>query len=173
MMGFSLFDERTGPPLRARIGGLLAAGHDASFALDRIRLAVLDLTDSELTGLRRCRVLLGHLDASTLLDATDVGGQRTRPDLGPLLRFMDRGRLEIRSAGLAGWNPDFAVVRGSNSAVGVLGTIRFGGLETHAGPGFTAVVTDPAATGLLQRRFDELWEVSHDVLPAVRPVLEG
>jgi hypothetical protein len=174
MMGptFTLLDERSAPPLRARIGRLLAEAREADFALARIRLAVLDLGEQELAPLRRCRVLLGHLDASSLLDRAESPNRGVGPTLGPLLRFIRSGRLEVRSAGLAAWSPDFGVVRATDAATGILGTIRFGNPDLHVGPGLTVVTREPGPLALLGQRFDELWAVSHDVLPAITHVLE-
>lgn len=168
-----LLDERATPPLRLRVGRLLAEADEAVFALARVRLAVLDLGDEELGSLQRCRVLLGHLDATILHDASDSASRRSlAPSFGRLLRFAASGRLEVRSAGLAGWTPDFAVVRRGPKSTALLGAIQFGNPELLTGPTFTAVVTDTDAATLLRLRFDELWHGSHDVLPAIRQVLE-
>jgi hypothetical protein len=169
----TLLDERATPPLRRRIGDLLAEADETSFALARVRLAVLDLGDDELGSLSRCRVLLGHLDASTLLDASDSAGRRAlAPALGRLFRFASSGRLEVRSAGLATWNPDFGIAQRGTQVTGLLGAIHFGNPELLTGPTLTAITRDPDATALLRLRFDDLWQKSHDVLPAILQVLE-
>lgn len=170
--GTALLDERSTPPLRARIGHLLASAEDAMFAVRRIRLGVLDLTDPELATVQRCRVLLGQLDASVLLDAAEGTAAGPTASLAPLLRFAGSGRLEVRSAGVAGWSPDFAVVRAGERAMGMVGAIYFGSPDLVVGPALTVPVTGDDATALLRSRFDELWARSHDVLPAIREVLE-
>lgn len=167
-----LFDERGNPPLRARIGQLLATADEAVFAVGRIRLGVLDLAEWELASLQSCRVLLGHLDASTLLDAADDDGPTRAPRLGPLLRFAATGRLEVRSAGVGSWSPDFAVVSAAGRRVGLVGAIYFGRPDLVIGPALTVPIVEPAETSLLVARFDDLWQRAHDVLPAVRDVLE-
>lgn len=183
-----LLDERARPPLRQRIGTLLASADEAAFAVTRIRLAVLDLTEPEIGRIRRCRVLLGQLDASMLLDVTDgadvtdgpdvtdpgrpAASNRARPAMDGLLAFARSGRLEVRSVGLGGWTPDFGVVTGPSGCTGVLGSIQFGNPELVIGPAFTAITTEPETTAALLRRFDELWDGAHDVLPAIREVLE-
>jgi hypothetical protein len=169
---FQVLDERVSPPLRTRLGSLMASANQAAFAIGRIRLALLDLREQELAGLHRCRVLLGRLDAATLLDAADDPRGEARPSLGPLLRFIELGRLEVRSAGLVAWSPDFAWIEVPGSTVSLLGAIRFGGAELNTGPGLTASTTDPDVARLVRARFEELWEVAHDVLPAIRDVLE-
>jgi hypothetical protein len=168
-----LLDERTEPPLRQRIGRLMAGAHDAAFALTRVRLAVLDFGDDELGSLRRCRVLLGHLDASILHDTSDSVSHRAfAPSFGRLVRFAASGRLEVRSAGLASWTPDFALIDRDGAPTALLGAIQFGNPELLTGPMFTAAIRDAEAAALLRRRFDDLWEASHDVLPAISQVLQ-
>lgn len=168
-----LLDERSRPSLRQRVGQLLSSADEAAFAVARIRLAVLDLSDQEVRGIRRCRVLLGQLDASMLLDAADEARPgRPGAAVARLLRFLASGRLDVRSAGLAAWAPDFGIVDGRLGRIGLVGSIQFGSPELVIGPAFTAVTTDPAITGRLLVRFDELWAGSHDVVPAIREVLE-
>jgi hypothetical protein len=172
-----LVDERSRPTLRKRLGQLLAEADTAAFAVARIRLGVLDLSDAELGGLSRCRVLLRQLDATMLLDtAQDPGPSGTdgrgNGAIGRLFRFVTSGRLEVRSAGLGSWTPDFGVVEHGTGRTGLLGAIQFGNPELVVGPALTIVSIDPAITTCLLSRFDQLWDRSHDVLPAIREVLE-
>jgi hypothetical protein len=170
----ALIDERTGPPLRQRVGRLLAGADDAAFAVARIRLAVLDLTDEELGRMRRCRVLLGFLDAAMLAEASEAAGP-AGPGSSALARlhhFAASGRLQVRSAGLARWTPDFAVITGPDGPVGLVGSIQFGAPELVVGPAFTMVARDDDTVTLLRHRFDELWDRSHDVLPAIHGMLQ-
>jgi hypothetical protein len=170
---FTLLDERARPTLRRRIGALLASADEAAFAVARIRLALLDLHDEEVGRLRRCRVLLGQVDAAMLLDASEgTSPPGSGPDLSGLRRFVLSGRLEVRSVGLGAWTPDFGVVSAPSGWTGVFGSIQFGNPELVIGPAFTAVISDPDATRVLLRRFDELWTSAHDVLPAIQEVLE-
>jgi hypothetical protein len=168
-----LLDEQGRPTLRQRVGQLLSSAEEAAFAVRRIRLAVLDLTDQELGTIRRCRVLLGQLDASMLLDAAEAGAAGPGSGaLGGLFRFVRSGRVEVRSAGLAAWTPDFGLVHTPAGPVGLVGSIQFGNPELNMGPSFTVVLTDPDSALRLGARFDELWDRAHDVLPAIRQVLE-
>lgn len=163
-----LLDERSAPSLREVIGGLMVDADTVDFAIARIRLANLDLADDEVNGPRRTRVLLGHLDASTLLDA------RTAADttVARLDRWARSGRLAVRSAGIGAWTPDFSVYHRPDGSSCLMGAHYFGSPQLTVGPSFTTVSEDPASARLLQRRFDELWERSHDVLPAIIGVLE-
>ena len=168
MTAIRLLDERAVPPLRSVIGGLLAASETVDFAVTRIRLANLDLTPREIAGPRRCRVLLGRLDASTLLD-TDTA----RSDaVGALIRWARSGRLQVRSAGIGAWTPDFSVYHDRSGSRCLLGAHYFGSPHLTVGPSFTCVTEDDRTVRLLGTRFDGLWERSHDVLPAIVGVME-
>ena len=163
-------DERGAVPVRDRVGRLLSGASRADFAVGRIRLAAVDLAAGEVAGVERCRVLLGQLDAGTLLDVADAPAA-ARELLEVLASWAGSGRLEVRSAGLAGWTPDFSVFRGPPDTA-LLGAHYFGSAYPAVGPSFTAVLEDAAHIALLARRFEELWALGHDVLPAVRTVLE-
>lgn len=172
-----VLDERSPRPVRDRIGALLAGAATADFAVGRIRLAALDLTAGEVANVRRCRVLLGRLNVGMLLDAADVtSGQWLAPSqavqrLEVLTAFASSGRLEVRAAGLDGWVPDFSVYAGDQRSA-LLGAHYFGSTDPVAGPSFTAFLEEPDAVSLLASRFEELWRRGHDVLPAIREVLE-
>ncbi len=166
-------DERSERPLRPLIGELLTSCAHADLALQRVRLAALDLTDQEVHGPRRCRVLLGQLDAWTLLDA-DSGPARDRAGLGRLHDWLASGRLEVRSAGIGAWTPDFSIFHHVPAPpTCLLGAHYFGSPQLAVGPSVTVVISEAAAARLLQRRFNELWERAHDVAPAIVAVLRG
>lgn len=167
-MSVRLLDERSSPPLRAVIGRLMTEAETVDFAVARIRLANLDLSAAEIGGPRRCRVLLGQLDASTLLDAEGARGDALRR----LADWTASGRLEVRSAGIGAWTPDFSLYGGPRGATSLLGAHYFGSPQLTVGPSFT-VITERAEThALLRERFEALWDRSHDVLPAIIAVLE-
>lgn len=168
MTGLRLLDERAVPPLRSIIGSLLTTSETVDFAVTSIRLASLDLTPREIAGPRRCRVLLGRLDASTLFDTgTARGGS-----MDGLIRWARSGRLLVRSAGIGAWTPDFSVYHDRSGSRCLLGAHYFGSPYLTIGPSFTVVTEDRRMVRLLGARFDGLWERSHDVLPAIVGVLE-
>lgn len=176
-----LLDERSPGVVRARIGALLGRATAAAFAVGRIRLHALDLTVEEVDRVARCRVLLGHLEAGTLLDGLERRDAAAAGRLEVLLGFARSGRLEIRSAGMGGWTPDFSIYRfgpegadagASRATVGLLGAHYFGAPHPVAGPSFTVELSGAAAAALLTERFEELWGLGHDVLPAIDEVLE-
>lgn len=166
-----LLHERGPVSVRARIGVLLSRAATADFAVARIRLSALDLTAEETAGVRRCRVLLGRLDAGMLLDAAESAPSGAAERLAVLGGFAASGRLEVRAAGMAEWEPDFSVFGGTPAAA-LLGAHFFGAPYPVAGPSFTAFFTEPSAVAILGSRFGELWALGHDVLPAVADVLE-
>ena len=163
-----LLDECSTPPVRQVIGDFMAGAERVDFAIARIRLANLDLSEEEVSGPSRCRVLLGQLDASTLLD-TDAAD---RAAVEGLIRWARSGRLLVRSAGIGAWTPDFSVYHTADGGTCLVGAHYFGSPHLTVGPSFTAVTTEPEARVLLGRRFGELWGRSHDVLPAIVGVLE-
>lgn len=165
-----LFDEYGDPPLRQTLGSLMATARTADFAIAHLRLGGLDLEPSEAGGLERCRVMIGHLDAASLLDSQDADTGR----IAMLLAFTRSGRLEMRTAPHHAWNPDFSIFRGlpgGGSAV-LLGAHYFGRPYPLFGLAFTCVMTQPAPVLACSRRFEGLWDAGYDVLPAVIDALE-
>jgi hypothetical protein len=165
-----LFDEYGDPPLRQTLGSLMATARTADFAIAHFRLAGLDLTPSEAGGLERCRVMIGHLDAASLLDSQDADSARIQM----LIAFARSGRLEMRTAPHHAWNPDFSVFRGlpdGGSAV-LLGAHYFGKPYPRFGLAFTCVMTQLAPVLACSRRFNDLWDAGYDVLPTIVDALE-
>lgn len=169
-MSVRVFDERSARPLRSVIGELMVGSDQVDLAIARIRLAALDLTPEEVEGPSRCRVLLGHLDASTLHDAATNSAARG-PALSRLGEWLASDRLEVRSAGLGAWTPDFSVFGAGRETTCLLGAHYFGSPQLTVGPSVTVTTTDTDAAHLLRRRFQELWERAHDVSPAIADVL--
>lgn len=166
-----VIDERSRRPLRAIIGELLVAAESVDIAIARVRLAALDLSDDEVRGPALCRVLLGQLDASTLLDATGERGG-PRPELRGLADWLASERLQVRSAGIGAWTPDFSVFRARDrTATSLVGAHYFGSPQLTVGPSVTSILRDPATARLLEGRFQQLWERAHDVAPAIQDVL--
>ncbi|HSK20259.1 MAG TPA: hypothetical protein VK912_13990 [Longimicrobiales bacterium] len=164
----TLIDDATRPPLRRRIGHLLARCAYAEIAVGHIRLAALDLAEDETRSVRRCRILLGRLEVRAL---TDFGF--TDPDvekrMAALLAFLESGRVEIRSAGLGAWSPDFSTYRRPDGAecACLVGAHYFREPPSPNGPSLTALLTDPYSVALALARFETLWARGHDVLEPV------
>ena len=164
----TLLDETARPPLRERIGRLLSECSRAEIAVGSIRLAVLDLTEQETRGVERCRILLGRLEARALSDLA-LSDARVEDQLHALLAFLESGRVEIRSAGLGAWSPDFSIYRARAAASGtcLVGAHYFREPPAPGGPAFTALLTDAHSIATALARFEALWERSHDVLEPV------
>ena len=164
-----LFDGRGTPTLRSYLGRALVGGSRASFAIRRIRLARLDLLPEELRGISNCRVLLGRLDAETL---ADPGASPTSGRTAALLDMAASGRLEVRSAGLLTWDPDFSLVgHGSDSDLLLFGCHQFVPQQPVEGLAMACAIRDPAIVRAAAVRFEELWERGHDALEAVTDAL--
>ena len=166
-----LFDGRGSQTLRGVLGNALADSREASFAIRRIRLARVDLLPDELRGVERCRVLLGRLDADTLADA---GASPTSARTAALLDMAASGRLEVRSASLLTWDPDFALIGNrADDDLLLFGSIQFmppllqRPVEELS---MSCAVRDAAAVRSASARFEELWERAHD---ALEPVLDA
>lgn len=177
-MASILLDDRSDPPLRAVLGSLLARASTADLAISRMRLDGLDLAGGELSSIRRCRVLLGRLDAQALEEM--MGGHERGParrhHLQHLRNFLASGRVEVRAAGVVTWNPDFSILGGLQAApastIGLVGAHYFLRPYPIDGAAFTMVLTDAEPVRRLHERFDELWELGYDVGEVVRAALE-
>jgi hypothetical protein len=174
-----LLDDVCRPQVRTVIGVMLATAGTADFAVARVRLGAIDLTAAETGGVTRCRILLGRLDYSGIaqLGASpdeEPGGGSPRARLQRLAAFLESGRVEVRSAGMAEWLPDFSVYHGiprndgtdNTDSACIVGAHWFRTPPVH-GPALTCVLREPAAALRAARRFEELWAHGHDVLPAV------
>jgi hypothetical protein len=166
---YTLIDDVSQPTLRFYIGRLLSDCVRADIAVGHVRLSALDLTADETRGIRHCRILLGRLEARALTEFGFVD-ERSDERLHALLDFLDSGRVEIRSAGIGAWWPDFSIYRESIGVRGgacLVGAHYFRDPVTANGPSFTALLRDDDAVACALSRFEELWERSHDVLEPV------
>jgi hypothetical protein len=170
-----LLDERSRPPLRSVIGALLGSAEEADMAVTNVRIAALDMHADELARVRRCRFLLGKLDAHALDPGALIGGD-PRPRMAALLHFLRSGAVEVRSAGMSSWSPDFSIYRGITGGGNVAAVCLVGAHyfqePREQGPSFTWAVDDPAHVHRATRRFEEMWQEGHDVLGAVVQTIE-
>ncbi len=164
-----LFDERRRPDFRDVFGMLASRSTGIATAVTRVRLSTIDLTADELAGVSDFRVLVAELNALSLdTEARVLSRLPNRADaLGDLERRLESGRLEVRSAPLGGWSPDFTVFYQSARPFAVLtGYHWFQRPYPHRGPALAAWhASEPAR--LAARRHHELWGGAHDVGPAV------
>jgi hypothetical protein len=171
-----LLHDDAAPSARQIIGHMLAHAATADFAIARIRLATVDLSEAEAEGRATCRVLLGRLDAETL--GAGLIADADRPTRGAqilaLKRLIESGRLQVRSAGTHRWSPDFSVARGLAARptmpageLCMVGAHFFARPFAAPGPTLTALLTHPDAIAAATTRFDALWSAAYDVLPVV------
>ena len=168
-----LIDERKRPDFRDLFGTLAGGSTEVATAVTRVRLSTLDLTDGELRGLGSLRVLLAELNALRLdAEARALLAQPGRARTVRLLsELLERGILEVRSAPLGGWSPDFSVFGNERGPTAVLlGPHWFQRPYPHRGPALTSL-HGPEAARLARRRHDALWEEAHDVGPAIWSLL--
>lgn len=166
-------DERQRPDFRDVFGALARRSTELAVAVTRVRLSTVDLGPDELGGLRSFRVLVSELSALQL-DAEATGLlrlPRRAPNVRLLTAMLEEGRLEVRSAPLGGWSPDFTVFSEGARAVAVLtGFHWFERPYPYRGPAFASLHGAEAATRA-RARYQELWEVAHDVGPALWSIL--
>lgn len=168
-----LFDERGRPDFRDVFGALARRSTEVRTAVTRVRLTTVDLGAEELTSLTCFRVLLCELSALRLeSEAHAVLHMRRRtPNLHLLTGLLEEGRLQIRSAPLGGWSPDFTVFGDGAGPRWVLAGFHvFDRPYPHRGPAL-ASLHGPDAARLAADRHEELWAAAHDVGPTIWTLL--
>ena len=170
----ALLDERSPIEFRHLFGSLLSRSRGVETAINRIRLGAVDLSAQELMGLRRFRVLVAEVNAQTVEGeayALAIDPSK-RENLTRILHLLQAGVMEIRSAPLGGWSPDFTVFSEETGPHSLLVGIHwFHRPFPFRGPAWTARF-GPAEAARAQARFRELWEGAHDIGPAIRRLME-
>ena len=167
------FDERAPSGFRQTFITLVRRSVDVSVAVTRVRLSTLDLEWDDLATVQSLRVLVTELNALTLdAEARLIQADPVRAARVALYRrLLESGRLEVRSAPLGGWSPDFTVFSGAGGPSAVLcGRHWFERPYPHRGPAFAGVHFGDAPR-LAARRHQAVWESAHDVGPAVWSIL--
>jgi hypothetical protein len=168
-----LLDERERPDFREAFGRLASGARVLESAVRRIRLTTLDLSVGELAGLDRIRLLLAEVMAPRL-DAEAHAALRDPVRAVTLRHLIDelrRGRVEVRSAPLGGWSPDFSIFHdGSGPRAGLLGAHWLERPFPYRGPAW-GVVLDREEARRAADRFRELWARAYDVSPALNGLL--
>ena len=169
-----LLDERSPSSFRALFGDLLAVSTAVDSAVLRIRLSAVDLSEGELGGLKRLRVLVAEVNAQTVEGEAYalVMDPLKRENLTRILNLLQTGIMEIRSAPLGGWSPDFTVFsqnQGPHSLL--LGLHWFHRPFPYRGPAWAARFGKEEAVRA-QARYEELWAGAHDIGPALLRLME-
>lgn len=167
-----LLDDRSRPDFRRTYGTLLSRATHLDVALTHLRLATLDLSEAEIARIARVRLLLAQVSAGALdAEALAVFNRGDRAaHLRRLSLLLDAGRVEVRSAPLAGWSPDFSIFGAEDGPFAiVVGPHRFERLGL-GGPSLASVHGGEEALRTLGR-FEEIWALAHDVAPAISGIL--
>lgn len=167
-----LLDERSRPGFREAFGALLSRATRLDVALTHLRLSMLDLTEAELARLARLRLLLAQVSATAL--EAEAQAVLHRPEraanLARLARLLAAGRIEVRSAPLAAWAPDFSVFSLDERPLGLLvGPHRFD-RSPFGGPTLASVHGEEGASRALAR-FEEIWLGAHDIRAPIATIL--
>lgn len=168
-----LLDERHRPDFKDIFRWYVRRSADVASAVTRVRLSTLDLEEEDLATVESLRVLVAELNALTLdAEARLIQSDRRRaPRVETLRRMLEDGRLEVRSAPLGGWSPDFTVFGSDGLPEAVLSGFHwFERPYPHRGPALASVHCGDSAR-LAARRHAELWEQAHDVGPALWSIL--
>lgn len=121
------------------------------------------------------RVLLAEVNSIRMVAEVEAAfGDTARISALLLLKsLLDVGKIQVRSAPLGGWAPDFSVFRDHEGPFATLvGVHSFLRPSPFPGPLFVSEhgVDSAAKAG---SRFQEIWERSHDVGDAIRDMLAG
>jgi hypothetical protein len=152
---------------------MVQASSDIAVAVTRVRLSTLDLDRADLAKVQSLRVLVAELNALTLdSEARLIRADARRAPRVKLFRdLLEEGRLEVRSAPLGGWSPDFTVFSNEKGPQSVVtGFHWFERPYPHRGPALLAIHFADSAL-LAARRHAEIWEQAHDVGSAVWSIL--
>lgn len=169
----ALLDERSRPDFRDVFGQLARRSEAISVAVTRVRITTVDLTREELQSVTSLRVLVAELSALRLDGEARALRTETRRsgNVAHLVEMLESKRLEVRSAPLGGWSPDFSVFASDGAAHSVLtGFHWFERPYPHRGPALASLHAGDAAR-LAAKRFEDVWDSAHDVGPAVWSIL--
>lgn len=168
-----LICERRRPDFRDVFGALARRSTSIVTAVTRVRLSTVDLSAEELEGLTSFRVLLSEVSALQL-DAEARGLlvlPRRAPNIRTLTGLLESGRLEVRSAPLGGWSPDFTVFADQRGPQSLLtGFHAFERPYPHRGPAL-ASLHGPEGAAIAASRHAELWDRAHDIGAALWTLL--
>lgn len=168
-----LLDDRRRPDFRDVFGALARRSTHIATAVTRVRLSTVDLTLEELENVRSLRVLISEVSALQLdAEARGLMGLPTRaPNVRVLTHLLEEGRLEVRSAPLGGWSPDFTVFAVDGAPLAVLtGFHAFERPYPHRGPALASLHGSSGAA-LAASRHAELWQAAHDIGPTLWTLL--
>lgn len=169
-----LVHHRSSPDLRAAYGDLAREARQIDVAVERVRLSSIDLTQEELGSVEKLRVLVTEINAAGLkFEAEAILADPGRSDnLRVVMSLLAEERLSVRCAPLFDWTPNFSIFvpsHGRNTLF--VGAHWFQIPYPSRGPALALLHRD-TQVDRVHRWFQEMWELAHDIGPAVRGVFE-
>ena len=169
-----LLEDRGPSTFRRVFGDQISRSSVAETAILRIRLGGVDLSHTEVANLTNLRVLVAEVNARTVEEEAYamVVDPLKRENLERVLVLLQKGVLEIRSAPLGDWSPDFTVFsRAGQPWRLLLGLHVFYQPPPHRGPAW-GVLLGPREANRARQRFRELWCQAHDIGDTIRQLME-
>ena len=170
-----LIHDRSRRSLRTVYRDLARKARHIDAAVDRIRLSCIDLAYDELASVEKLRVLVTEINAATLkLEAEVILADPQRShNLRVVMRLLAEERLRVRCAPLLDWAPNFSVFVDPPGRCAVLvGAHWFQIPYPSRGPAL-AVVHEGGQGDGVRARFQEMWDLAHDIGPALHGVFEA
>lgn len=161
--------------LRTAYTDLVRAARQVDAAVDRVRLSGIDLAYDELASVEELRVLTAEINAAALkfeAEAMLADPQRSQ-NLRVVMRLLAEERLRVRCAPLLDWAPNFSVFADPRGRCALLlGAHWFQIPYPSRGPALAVVHKGEQVEGV-RARFRRMWDLAHDIGPALRGVFEA
>ena len=170
-----LIDDRARRSLRTVYSDLAREARQIDAAVDRVRLSGIDLAYDELASIEELRVLITEINAAALKFEAEaiLADPRRSHNLRLVMRLLAEERLRVRCAPLLDWAPNFSLfVDARGGCALLLGAHWFQIPYPSRGPAL-AVVHRGGQVDVVRARFQEMWELAHDISPALRGVFEA
>lgn len=170
-----LIHDRSRRSLRTVYRDLAREARRIDAAVDRIRLSGIDLAYEELASVEELRVLVTEINAAALKFEVEtiLADPRRSDNLRAVMRLLAEERLRVRCAPLLDWAPNFSVFVDPRGRCDLLlGVHWFQIPYPSRGPALAVVHRGGQGDGV-RARFQEMWDLAHDIGPAVRGVFEA
>lgn len=170
-----LIHDRSRRSLRAVYRDLARKARRVDAAVDRIRLSGIDLAYDELGSVEELRVLVTEINAATLkfeAEAILADPQRSH-NLRVVMRLLAEGRLRVRCAPLLDWAPNFSVFVDPRGSCDLLVGVHWFQIPYPSRGPALAVIHRGGQGDAVRARFQEMWDLAHDIGPALRGVFEA
>ena len=167
--------DRSRRNLRTAYGDLAREARQIDVAVDRVRLSSIDLAYEDLGSVGELRVLVTEINAATLkFEAEAILADARRGDnLRVVMSLLAEERLRVRCAPLFDWSPNFSTFVSPNGPDTLLvGAHWFQIPYPSRGPAL-AVLHRGVQVDRVRLWFQEMWDLAHDIGPAVRGVFEA